>query len=44
MKSKQPAKPAMPPMPLSHAERREQQRKDFDKRVEAENRSRSRKS
>lgn len=38
MKSKQPSKPA--PMPQSPAERREQQRKDFDKRVEAEKRGR----
>jgi hypothetical protein len=36
MKPKQPSKPA----PQSPAERREQQRKDFSKRVEAEKRGR----
>jgi hypothetical protein len=39
MKSKQPSKPAAP-MPLTNAERREQQRKDFSKRVDAEKRGR----
>lgn len=39
MKPKQPSKPAIP-LPLSGAERREQQRKEFDKRVDAEKRGR----
>jgi hypothetical protein len=42
MKSKQPAQPQPTFRPATPAELREQRRKDFDKRVEAEKRSRNR--
>jgi hypothetical protein len=42
MKSKQPVPPPPQSRPATHAELREQRRKDFDKRVEAEKRSRQR--